>query len=84
MAATHGFKIGDVADHDGWIDCGHGVSVGVRTGQELVNSEGVGVWEPEGYCTTAWLPKRCRNGKVRWLTWVDRHSDGTYTKCPHG
>lgn len=32
-----------------------------------------------GYFIFAWLPKRCRNGKVRWLAWLEKHSDGSYT-----
>lgn len=35
--------------------------------------------EPLGYYIFAWLPKVCRNGRTRWLTWVERHDDGTYT-----
>lgn len=35
--------------------------------------------EPLGLYVFAFLPKRCRNGKTRWLTWVERHKDGTYT-----
>ena len=35
--------------------------------------------EPYGFYQIAWLPKRCRNGRWRWLCWVERHSDGTYT-----
>lgn len=37
------------------------------------------VTEPLGYSQFAWLPVRCRNGKVRWLRWVERHADGTYS-----
>lgn len=35
--------------------------------------------EPFGWFTFAWLPRRCRNGKRRWLVSLERHSDGTYT-----
>lgn len=35
--------------------------------------------EPFGYYTFAFLPKKCRNGQRRWLCWVERHQDGTYT-----
>lgn len=35
--------------------------------------------EPFGFYTFAWLPRRCRNGRKRWLCWVERHPDGTYT-----
>lgn len=61
--------------------------------QKLEEARQAGIWasplqiddedrlnvEPFGYYTFAWLPKRCRNGKIRWLTWVERHDDGTYT-----
>jgi hypothetical protein len=36
-------------------------------------------FEPLGLYVFAWLPRRCRNRKIRWLTWLERHSDGTYT-----
>ncbi len=32
-----------------------------------------------GYYIFAWLPKKCRNGKWRWLCWLEKHDDGTYT-----
>lgn len=35
--------------------------------------------ESLGFYTFAWLPKRCRNGRLRWLTLVERHQNGTYT-----
>ena len=38
--------------------------------------------EPFGLYVFAWLPKKCRNGKWRWLCWVERHGYGknkTYT-----
>lgn len=35
--------------------------------------------EPLGFYEFAWLPRRCRNGKLRWLTSVEHHSDGTYS-----
>ncbi len=37
------------------------------------------VSEPLGLFAFAWWPVRCRNGKRRWLTAVERHDDGTYT-----
>lgn len=37
--------------------------------------------EPFGWITFAWLPVWCRNGKLRWLRSVERHSDGSYTLC---
>ena len=35
--------------------------------------------EPLGFYTFAWKPRRCRNRRLRWLTWVERHDDGTFT-----
>lgn len=35
--------------------------------------------EPFGFYIFAWLPHRCRNGRLRWLRWLEHHSDGTYT-----
>ena len=35
--------------------------------------------EPLGFYVFAWLPRSCRNGRVRWLRWLERHSDGSYT-----
>lgn len=32
-----------------------------------------------GFYTFAWWPVKCRNNRLRWLTWVERHSDGSYT-----
>lgn len=43
------------------------------------DSENRHIAESLGWYTFAWMPKRCRNGKLRWLCWVERHSDGTYT-----
>jgi hypothetical protein len=37
------------------------------------------VAEALGFYTFAWRPRRCRNGKLRWLTWIERHDDHTYT-----
>ena len=28
-----------------------------------------------GWYTFAWLPTKCRNGKWRWLTWLEKHAD---------
>lgn len=44
-----------------------------------VDAELRSIGEPFGFYTFAWLPKTCRNGKRRWLCWVERHDDGTYT-----
>ena len=35
--------------------------------------------EPLGWYGFAWRPRRCRNGKLRWLVSTERHSDGTYS-----
>jgi hypothetical protein len=35
--------------------------------------------ESFGLYVFAWLPKKCRNGKWRWLCWLEKHSGGTYT-----
>jgi hypothetical protein len=57
-----------------------GVYVGVTENSTIVDSEGKFAWEPEGFFMFAVLPRRCRNGKTRWLCTLERHSDGTYTK----
>jgi hypothetical protein len=43
------------------------------------DAEGRFPWEPMGFTTFAFKPKRCRNGKLRWLCFVERHGDGSYT-----
>lgn len=50
----------------------------------MMDSEGVFVWEPLGYSFFSFTPKRCRNGRVRWFTWLQKHQNGTYTKCNLG
>lgn len=35
--------------------------------------------EPLGFYRFAWWPRRCRNGRWRWLCWVEHHLDGTYS-----
>lgn len=35
--------------------------------------------EPLGFYSFAWRPRRCRNRRLRWLTWVERHADGSFT-----
>ena len=35
--------------------------------------------EPFGWIAFAWLPRRCRNGRWRWLRFTEKHFDGTYT-----
>lgn len=39
------------------------------------------VGESFGYIFFAWFPRTCRNGRRRWLTWLERHQDGTFTYC---
>jgi hypothetical protein len=56
-----------------------GVSTGVKDGGSIIDSEGRLSYEPLGVYIFAWRPRRCRNGKTRWLCWVERHSDGTFT-----
>lgn len=41
--------------------------------------EGRHVSEAMGFYRFAWKPVRCRNGKHRWLRWVECHADGTYS-----
>ncbi len=43
------------------------------------DSEAIHFTEPYGWHLFAWTPKRCRNGKIRWLKWLERHGDGSYT-----
>lgn len=54
-------------DADGWLICVD------------YDSECRHVGEPMGFFRFAWWPVRCRNGKRRWLEWVECHCDGTYT-----
>lgn len=56
-----------------------GVGVRIKSGHQIYDSEGRNPVEPLGYYEFAWRPRRCRNGRVRWLCWVERHSDGTFT-----
>lgn len=63
-----------------WIEVDEDLSVGVPVGTPFFDDELVAPWEYLGFATFAWLPKKCRNGKLRWLCWVDQHRDGTYTK----
>lgn len=63
-----------------WVDCGDGVATQVRDGTPLYDSELRSCCESYGLHVFAWRPVRCRNGLLRWLTTVERHHDGTYTK----
>jgi len=67
-----------------WINIEGGVEVAVKEGEPMIDSEGVGVWEPLGFSFFSFLPRKCRNGRVRWCTWLQRHGDGTFTKCNLG
>lgn len=49
------------------------------TDNPTADSEGRFPWEPLGFTQFHFLPKRCRNGRLRWLCFLDRHPDGTYT-----
>jgi hypothetical protein len=55
------------------------ISVELKEGQHLYDNEGRHVAESYGFHVFAWLPQQCRNGKIRWLTWLERHNDGTHT-----
>ena len=46
---------------------------------ESYDSELRWVGDPFGWFQFAWLPVQCRNGYWRWLRWVERHGDGTYS-----
>ena len=62
-----------------WVGMGEGKYLGVSPSRRTRDSEGIAVWEGFGAHRFAWTPKRCRNGKVRWLKTLERHFDGTYT-----
>lgn len=75
--------------------CNRGEPVGHRRGKIVHRTEawfGSGFiecpnWDDEcrhaaeglGYYRVAWWPVRCRNGKLRWLTWIEDHLDGTFS-----
>ena len=65
-------------EHFGIIATG-GNSYISTTATPAPDAEGRWPIEPYGYFTFAWMPKRCRNGRLRWLCWVQRHDDGSYT-----
>lgn len=66
FAEPRGMMHIDAAKGRGWL-CGN------------YDSECRHIGEPLGWYTFAWRPKMCRNGLLRWLTWVERHDDGTYS-----
>ena len=43
------------------------------------DSEHRSIGEPLGYYRFAWWPVVCRNGRRRWLTWIEDHGNGAYT-----
>lgn len=57
-----------------------GMQVGVPEGTAIMDSEGKFAWEPEGFFVFAIVPRRCRNGRLRWWCTLERHTDGTYTR----
>jgi hypothetical protein len=57
-----------------------GMSVGVPDGVSIMDSEGKFAWESEGYFGFHIWPRRCRNGRWRWMCTLERHADGTYTR----
>jgi hypothetical protein len=63
-----------------WLDIDEHNSVGVKIGTPWCDDEIRSPIECYGFHVFAWMPRRCRNGKVRWLCFVERHGDGTYTK----
>ena len=63
---------------EGWIDIGDGLSM--RAEDLTLDSEGRLSSEPYGYYFFAWKPRRCRNGKIRWLCWLEDHMDGTFSR----
>lgn len=62
-----------------WVPAGPGMSIGVSPDAPLYDSENRFVGEPIGFHVFAWKPTRCRNGYWRWLCWLERHGDGTFT-----
>lgn len=62
-----------------WVGLGNQSYLGVPSTVRRCDSEGTVPWEEFGTHRFAWLPRRCRNGRVRWLKILERHRDGTYT-----
>ena len=62
-----------------WVGLGDRKALGVPASSRVRDSEGTAVWEDFGKHRFAWTPKRCRNGKLRWLKTLERHRDGSYT-----
>lgn len=69
-----------VRDPTGTIGVGINPREWTREGGHFFDAERREPWEPYGFIALAWLPTRCRNGRVRWLTFLERHDDGTYTR----
>ena len=62
-----------------WVGMGDRRFIGVPATNHRRDSEGLACWEAYGRHRFAWMPKRCRNGRVRWLKTLERHGDGSYT-----
>ena len=63
-----------------WVGLGDSRHLGVpAASRRRRDSEGTAAWEDFGPHRFAWWPRRCRNGRVRWLKTLERHRDGTYT-----
>ena len=62
-----------------WVGLGDRKFIGIPTSTRRRDSEGMAVWEAFGQHRFAWVPKKCRNGKVRWLKTLEQHHDGSYT-----
>ena len=62
-----------------WVGMGERSQLGIPARSRRRDSEGTAVWEDFGAHRFAWFPRRCRNGRVRWLKVLERHRDGTYT-----
>lgn len=56
-----------------------GISAGITVAMAPYDNEGRHICEPFGFYEFAWRPRKCRNGKWRWLCWVESHDDGTFT-----
>lgn len=61
-----------------WIDRG-GMGAFVPDGQPIIDTEGRLACDSLGFYFFAFWPRRCRNGKIRWLCWLEKHDDGTFT-----
>jgi hypothetical protein len=62
-----------------WVGMGNCSYLGIPATSRRRDSEGTVPWEEFGAHRFAWLPRRCRNGRLRWLRTLERHRDGSYT-----